>query len=42
MKSVKTAFQDQQAKIDRYMTTEKIKRPTKENLIKIVEFYNTL
>ena len=42
MKTVKGAFQDQQAKIDSYMKTEKISRATKDNLIKIVEFYNTL
>ncbi len=42
MKSVINALQDQKLKIESFIKTEKIKKTTKENLIKIVEYYNSL
>ena len=42
MKSVINALQDQKAKIESYIGQEKIKNTKKENLIKIVKYYNSL
>ncbi len=42
MKSVINALQDQKLKIESFITTEKIKRTTRENLIKIAKYYNGL
>jgi hypothetical protein len=41
-KSILEALQDQKAKIDNYIDQEKIKNTKKENLIKIVKYYNSL
>jgi len=41
-KSVLQALQDQKPKIETYMDQEKIKNTKKENLIKIVKYYNSL
>lgn len=42
MKSVLTALQDQKSAIEKYIQTEKIKNPRRENLIKIAAYYNSL
>lgn len=42
MKSVINALQDQKLKIESFIKTEKIKKTTKGNLIKITEYYNSL
>jgi hypothetical protein len=42
IKSVLEALKDQKPKIESYMVQEKIKNTKKENLIKIVRYYNTL
>lgn len=42
MKSVVSALQDQKPKIESYIEQEKIKNTKKENLIKIVKYYNSL
>lgn len=42
MKSVINALQDQKLKIESFIKTEKIKRTTRENLIKIAKYYNGL
>ena len=42
MKSVINALQDQKLKIESFIKTEKIKRTTRENLIKIAKYYNSL
>jgi hypothetical protein len=42
MKSVTNALQDQKLKIENFIKDEKIKNIKKENLIKIVKYYNSL
>jgi len=42
MKSVIGAFQDQKVKIEEFIKAEKIKRTKKDDLIKIVKYYNSL
>jgi hypothetical protein len=42
MKSVINALQDQKLKIESFIKQEKIKKPQKENLMKIAEYYNSL
>ena len=42
LKAMVIAFQDQKSRIGEYIKTEKIKRANRENLIKIVTFYNSL
>ena len=42
MKSVINILQDQKPKIESYIKQEKIKNTKKENLVKIVKYYNSL
>jgi hypothetical protein len=42
MKSVINALQDQKVTVESYIEKEKIKKTKKENLIQIVEYYNSL
>jgi hypothetical protein len=42
LKTVTLALEDQKEKIDSFITREKIRRASKENLLKIAKYYNSL